>query len=240
MASPLWVHFLGTQVPYAVGMAHMRRGITQVDEPVEQGGGSQLFLLEHTDTLTITRQHGATHLLASEEELSRLDIDLVETDRGGDVTFHGKGQLVGYLVMRLSPVDLIGYLRRLEKALLGTCHALGLKHAHLIDGKTGVWVHSRKLIAIGVGVSNGITKHGFAFNLSTDLERFTACMVPCGLKNHGVTRLDRELANMPSDAHIQSTLIHQLSQAFALSPHYPVAKIPKSKNKNTAFSDGVF
>lgn len=194
------VRFLGFGVSYADGMAAMREHIEQFHIH-----GPTLLLLEHKDTITYTRSHGLKHVLATPEELQKKGIELYETDRGGDATFHGKGQLVGYPIIRLPPttsiakpfeVDLVGYIRRLEHALLMACHQLGVIQAHTLPGKTGIWVenngYNNKLIAIGVGVSKeGITKHGFAFNIATHIERFTEAIVPCGLAGFGVTSLDR-------------------------------------------------
>ncbi|MBH2006928.1 MAG: lipoyl(octanoyl) transferase LipB [Myxococcaceae bacterium] len=181
--------FLGYQVPYAEGMRIMREAIDQIE--VE---GNQLLLLEHRDTITYTRQHGLKHVFRTQEELAQLGIDLFETDRGGDVTFHGTGQLVGYPILKLSPNwGVVDYIRALESALVKTCQTLGVSGAHCLPGKTGVWVNNQKLAAIGVGVSQQVTRHGFALNVSTHLERFTSHMTPCGLEGHGVTSLEREL-----------------------------------------------
>jgi lipoyl(octanoyl) transferase len=195
--------FIGFAIPYTEGMAIMRRAMAEVDTL-----GPKLLLLEHEDTITITRQHGRKHLLVEEDELKRQGIFLFETDRGGDVTFHGKGQLVGYPILRLPSlktplagafdVDLMAYVRTLENCLLEFVQELGVSDAYLIHGQTGIWVPSKheraaKLVAIGVGVSKGVTRHGFALNVSTDIERFTKCIVPCGLHGYGASSLEREL-----------------------------------------------
>ncbi len=186
--------FLGTQIPYAEGMRLMREAIDQI-----QSQGNQILFLEHSDTITVTRQHGTKHIFMSEAELQKRGISLVETDRGGDATFHGTGQLVGYPIVQL-PVSMgvCDYVRRLELALIAACQEFGVSNATRLEGKTGVWVGNKKLIAIGVGVSRQVTRHGFAFNLTTNLERFTECMTPCGLVGFGVTSLERELGHAPS------------------------------------------
>lgn len=225
MVTPLTRHtqlqtrWLGEAIAYADGMSAMREEMAKL-QVVSASGQSDtpvghLLLLEHRDTVTITRQGGLAHLRVSPEDLQSAGIDLVETDRGGDVTFHGPGQLVGYPVVALNQDDagranLTGYLRGLESGLMAACIAFGIRGVHLKEGMTGVWISSEpdmtpeeaqkdaraeKLIAIGVGVRQGITRHGFALNVSTDLERFTDRIVPCGLQGRGVTSLKRLAEN---------------------------------------------
>ncbi len=178
--------FLGYQISYAEGMKVMRQAMEDIELE-----GNQLLLLEHRDTITYTRQHGTQALLMPAEEITRRGIELVETDRGGDVTFHGTGQLVGYPVLKLpTNMGVVDYVRVLEDTLIEACAELGVQNAGRVEGKTGVWVGHEKLIAIGVGVSRGVTRHGFALNISTDLERFTECITPCGLRGFGVTSLE--------------------------------------------------
>lgn len=186
--------FLGTQIPYIQGMQAMREAIDQIDI-----FGNQLLFLEHADTITITRQHGVKSVFMPESELQKRGIALVETDRGGDATFHGTGQLVGYPILKLpNNIGVVDYVRSLEMALIRACQELGVKNANCLEGKTGVWVGDKKLIAIGVGISRQVTRHGFALNITTNLERFTECMTPCGLVGFGVTSLERELGDTPS------------------------------------------
>lgn len=214
---------LGDAVSYSDGMAHMRTCMNEV-EHTTHAHSAALLLLEHQATITITRQHGERHLKLPLCDILARGIEVVETDRGGDVTFHGPGQLVGYPILRLKPllgpsgshfVDLHGYVRSLEHALLTATHALGLLDAFLIPHKTGIWIlgadgKANKLIAIGVGVSMGVTRHGFALNITTELERYTACITPCGLADHGVTSLKREMERrnkaLPSQQHIKDLL----------------------------------
>ncbi len=199
MASPLIVRNLGRGISYADGMAEMRRAIERVQD--DDSAPCELLLLEHSDVITITRQHGTKHLLLSEAEIQQKNIAICETDRGGDVTFHGRGQLVGYPIIRIKIHDVMRYVRSLEQALIAACRRMGAEGCTTICGKTGVWLgvpHApRKLAAIGVGASRNITRHGFALNITTDLERFTSCIVPCGLSNMGVTSLEREIKSPP-------------------------------------------
>jgi len=203
---------LGFAVPYDVGMARMRHEMQHVDE-----NGPVLLLLEHKDTITKTRLHGTRSFRIPEEEIAQRGIEVIETDRGGDVTFHGRGQLVGYLVKRLDDNDLVGYVRALENALIRATRKLGLTNAERLEGKTGVWLPAdelrgqRKLIAIGVGVSKGVTRHGFAFNITTDLERFSDCIIPCGLEGYGVTSLEREMTPTPSWESVTDVIVQETS-----------------------------
>jgi lipoyl(octanoyl) transferase len=217
---------LGRDVPYAQGMAVMRESMAELEVGSDPVG--ELLLLEHGPTITVTRSGGLAHLLATPEALADDGFDLVETDRGGDVTFHGPGQLVGYPVVQLrrgddGRADLLGYLRALEGALVDACTKLGVAGCHRREGMTGVWVTSspdapretwpldegaKKLVAIGVGVRRGVTRHGFALNVDIDLEAYTSRIVPCGLVGRGVTSLERELgASRLPDAHTLHSLV---------------------------------
>ncbi len=210
------VRFLGKNVAYEHGMQVMRQAMAEIDEK-----GPQLLLMEHEDVITVTRQHGKKNLLTSEAELKKEGIRLIETDRGGDITFHGQGQLVGYPILKLPPSKgPLDYVRSLENSLTQVCRELGIKNTTCVPGKTGVWILDKegqrlnKLIAIGVGISKGVTRHGFAFNITTNLERFTRHIIPCGLKDHGVTSLERELSNKqrcPSLESVSQKIAHALN-----------------------------
>ena len=162
---------------------------------VRAGDDERLLLLEHDPVYTIGRRGTTAHLLAAPEELRRVGASAYRVDRGGDITYHGPGQLVGYPVMRLgdSP-DLTGYVRALESALVDALASYGVA-ARTERGKTGVWVElpesgaQAKIAAIGVRVSRGVTTHGFALNVTTDLAAFER-MIPCGFA-HEVASLQR-------------------------------------------------
>src|SRR5271165_1029889 len=199
-----------------------------------------LLLLEHPPVLTLGRNANRANVLASDETLTRRGVTLHEINRGGDVTYHGPGQLVGYPIFdlrtlksssggRMGPVD---FVRGMEEALIRVCGGFGVKAAR-VPGLTGVWCGStgnreqgtgnspqglrtegletkdapggpeRKIGAIGIHVSRGVTSHGFAFNVTTDLRDFEL-IVPCGIPAHAVTSLERELAMLgevaPHDA----------------------------------------
>lgn len=152
-----------------------------------------LLLLEHPHVITLGTASGSGHVLVDAQERAELAIELYETGRGGDVTYHGPGQLVGYPILDLNPdrKDLHRYLRDLEELLIRTVAVWGVK-AFRVDGLTGVWTPGGKIAAIGVRVSSGwITSHGFALNVHTDLGYFRT-IVPCGIRDRGVTSLRSE------------------------------------------------
>ncbi len=154
----------------------------------------QLVLLEHPHVITLGSRSDLSHVLVDAAERLTLGIDLVESGRGGNVTYHGPGQLVGYPILDLKPdrKDIHRYLRDLEEVLIRVARAHGVS-AERVPGKTGVWTRDGKLGAIGVRVSSGwITSHGFALNVTTDLSYFDR-IVPCGLEGGGVTSLERLL-----------------------------------------------
>jgi lipoyl(octanoyl) transferase len=153
-----------------------------------------LLLLEHPHVITLGTGSSAENVLADPTERARRSIELFETERGGDVTYHGPGQLVGYPILDLKPdrKDLHRYLRDLEAVLIRAAAAFGVR-AMPVPGLTGVWTEVGKLAAIGVRVSSGwITSHGFALNVHTELVYFDA-IVPCGIHDREVTSLEREL-----------------------------------------------
>jgi len=162
-----------------------------------------LLLLEHPPVLTLGRNSARANILATDEMLARKGVTVHEINRGGDVTYHGPGQLVGYPIFdlrsltnadgrRMGPVD---YVRRMEEALIRLCASYGVLTGR-VAGRTGVWtqVEERKVAAIGVHVSRGITSHGFALNVATDLRDFQ-WIVPCGIADREVTSLQVEIAD---------------------------------------------
>jgi lipoyl(octanoyl) transferase len=152
-----------------------------------------LIFTEHEPVYTIgVRLGAARNLLWDPAELARRGIDLVETNRGGDITYHGPGQIVGYPIIDLTPRrDLHAYLRFLEQVLINALGSLGLA-ADRRPGKTGIWLGPRKIAALGVAVKRWVTYHGFALNVNTDLTPF-AGIVPCGITDGTVTSLQQEL-----------------------------------------------
>lgn len=157
-----------------------------------------LLLLEHSPVITLGRNAGSQNILASRDFLAGRGIELSETNRGGDVTFHGPGQLVGYPIFDLRAfiprMGAVEFVRKIEEVLIRTCGDLGVV-THRIKGLTGVWTESdnpAKIAAIGIHISRSITSHGFALNVSTDLDYFKL-IVPCGISDRPVTSLEQHL-----------------------------------------------
>jgi lipoate-protein ligase B len=152
-----------------------------------------LLLVEHPPVITLGRSTKAGNLLASSEQLAARGVELFDVERGGDVTFHGPGQLVGYPIVNLErhTMDLHWYLRRLEDVMIRALAACGIEAARN-PGKTGVWVRDRKIASIGVHARQWVTWHGFALNVTTDLSYFDL-MVPCGIQDVVMTSVEREL-----------------------------------------------
>src|ERR1700680_1659300 len=141
----------------------------------------QLLMVEHPQVITLGRNGHAENLLASEEILARAGIDYQRTDRGGDITYHGPGQIVGYPILDLREWkrDVVAYVRAIEQVIMDALAEFGIQAGRL-EGCTGVWVNGRKVAAIGVHISRWVTSHGFALNHTTDLKYFQY-IVPCGL-----------------------------------------------------------
>lgn len=174
-----------------------------------------LVLLEHPHVITLGSSSDPAHVLANQAERDRLGIDLFETGRGGDVTYHGPGQLVAYPILDLKPDrrDLHAYLRDLETVLIRVAGAFGVA-AERSEGATGVWTHQGKLAAIGVRVSSGwITSHGVALNVRSDLSYFST-IVPCGIHDRDVTSLARELGVGPTLDTVSESFIEHFAEVF--------------------------
>lgn len=165
-----------------------------------------LIFTEHEPVYTIgVRLGAARNLLWDPAELARRGIDLVETNRGGDITYHGPGQIVGYPIIDLTPRrDLHAYLRFLEQVLINALGSLGLA-ADRRPGKTGIWLGPRKIAALGVAVKRWVTYHGFALNVNTDLTPF-AGIVPCGITDGTVTSVQQELGRAFDQAEVKQVL----------------------------------
>lgn len=177
--------------------------------------GDQLLLLEHPHVITLGSSSDGNHVLLDAAERALLGIELFETGRGGDVTYHGPGQLVGYPILDLKPhrKDLHAYARDLEEGLIRAVAELGIP-AGRKPGLTGVWVGEKKLAAIGVRVSSGwITSHGFALNVATELGFFDS-IVPCGIRDHGVTSVGRLLPEAPSMEEVEDAVVRGLASVF--------------------------
>lgn len=174
-----------------------------------------LLLLEHPHVITLGSGSHDENVLAGPEERAARGIELFETGRGGDVTYHGPGQLVGYPILDLKPdrQDLHRYLRDIEAALIGVLSDFGIEGSRK-EGLTGVWAGDVKLAAIGIRVSSGwITSHGFALNVSTDLS-FFGTIIPCGIRDHGVGSLSTELGRPVAMAEAEASAIRWFERVF--------------------------
>jgi lipoyl(octanoyl) transferase len=208
--------------------------------------GDTLLLLEHTPVITLGRNARRKNILASQGLLTERGVEVLECDRGGDVTFHGPGQLVGYPIfdLRAFPSDnpnrnslgAVEYVRRLEEVLIITCADFGIP-AQRISGLTGVWTSSQdlssraefrgpevlagrasveqdaKIAAIGIHISRGVTSHGFALNVSTDLSYFDL-IVPCGIQNKSVTSIHKELVRSVPFADVANSVARNFGAVF--------------------------
>ncbi len=178
----------------------------------------QLLLLEHPPVVTLGRNAGAGNLLLSPEGLAERGIEFHKTGRGGDVTFHGPGQIVGYPIVNLDPDrrDVRRYVRDLEESIIRTLADFDVS-AGRVPGLTGVWIGDFKIAAIGVRISRWITSHGFAFNISTDLG-FYDVIVPCGISDRGVTTLERLLGEPVDIEHVRDRLVARFAEVFDREP----------------------
>jgi lipoate-protein ligase B len=207
---------LGRQ-PYA-GVLALQREVAKariagsVDEDV-------LLLVEHEPVVTLGRASKTAHLLASPEYLAERGVELFEVERGGDVTFHGPGQLVGYPILDLARhrKDLHWYLRQVEQFLIDALATYGLE-AGRNPPYTGVWIADRKVASIGVHARDWVTWHGFALNVSTDLDYFDL-IVPCGIQAVQMTSVERELSNdSPGLADTAQRVVAAAAAVFDLTP----------------------
>ena len=201
-------------VPYADALATQR---ALVEERKAGRVDDLLLLLQHPPVITlgVRGDGGRTNIVARPERLAELGIDVLETGRGGDVTYHGPGQIVGYPIIDLKPdrCDVHVYVRDLEEVMIRVCAEYGLT-ASRINGLTGVWVGAEKIAAIGVRISRWVTSHGFAFNVSTPLDHF-ALIVPCGIADRGVTSLERATGRDISLADVEEAVIRHFAVVFS-------------------------
>ncbi len=175
-----------------------------------------LLLLEHAPVITLGRNARRENIVSSLETLGREGIEISETNRGGDVTYHGPGQIVGYPILDLAPIrkDVVWYVRTLEEILIRTAGDFGIA-AGRIAGLTGVWVKGAKLASIGIHVSRWVTSHGFAMNLKTDLECFRH-IVPCGIPACAVTSFRELLRHPPDRAQVEERIVEHTGKLLGL------------------------
>ena len=199
---------------YADALALQR---SLVDERRAGSVGDLLLFVEHPHVLTlgVRGDGGRGHILAAPGVLADRGVEIHETGRGGDITYHGPGQVVGYPIVDLKPdrCDVHRYVRDLEDVLIRTAADYGIE-AGRVDGLTGVWVGGEKLAAIGVRIARWISSHGFAFNVTTDLDYFNL-IVPCGIADRGVTSLARLLGRTVERAEVEDRIAVHFQKVFA-------------------------
>lgn len=203
-------------VPYADALALQRALVED-----RQAGriDDVLLLVEHPHVLTsgVRAERGRSHILAGGEALAARGIEVYEAGRGGDITYHGPGQIVGYPIIDLRPdrCDVHRYVRDLEEVLIRVAADCGVETGR-VPGLTGVWAGAEKLAAIGVRISRWITSHGFAYNVTTDLSYFDL-IVPCGIADRGVTSLAR-LGSSATRAEVEDRIVVRFSEVFDRQP----------------------
>ncbi|MBI4566597.1 MAG: lipoyl(octanoyl) transferase LipB [Planctomycetes bacterium] len=179
-----------------------------------------LLLLEHDPVFTLGKMARSEHVLLDPRRLAEMGVEVLESDRGGDVTYHGPGQVVGYPIVDLSAFrkDVKWYVERLEEVMIRTAARFGIQ-AGRIPGMTGAWVGDQKIGAIGVRVQRWIASHGFAFNVNTDLNYFRL-IIPCGLSGKGVTSLAALLGRSVDLEHVQREVADEFGRVFGCEVRY--------------------
>ena len=175
----------------------------------------QFLLLEHGHVITLGRAANRANVLADDSLRAKFGVELFETGRGGDVTYHGPGQLVGYPIIKLPPgrQDIRRYVRDLQEVLVRAARDFGVEAEPRGGDFVGVWVGEEKLAAIGVRVSRWVTMHGFAFNVTTDLNYFQL-IVPCGIRGHGVTSLQKLLGRPVEMGEVTGSVKRHFGEVF--------------------------
>jgi lipoyl(octanoyl) transferase len=200
-------------IPYREAVALQENYAHLVATEKEQ---ERFILLQHPHVITLGRGFHKENLLFTEDWLKQQGIAVEESGRGGDVTYHGPGQIVGYPILNLaSNPDLHLYLRNLEELMIRSLADFGI-HAHREQGMTGAWVGQEKIGAIGVRVSRWITSHGFALNVNTDLKYFEY-IVPCGIRQYGVTSMQKLLGKTIDVQEVHNSLIRHFAEIFHLN-----------------------
>lgn len=220
------------RLPYAEAL-ELQRGLVAARSTGE--AADTLLLLEHPPTITLGAHADPAHVLLTPDELARRGVALVQSDRGGDVTYHAPGQIVGYPILKLSQhgADLGRYMRGVERVIIDTLAAYGVV-GERIPGLTGVWVNGgrAKICAIGVRLSAaGVTSHGFALNICPDLVGFTQ-IVPCGIANRAVTSLVELLGDAaPTQEAVTEELLLRFAEQFGVELKIDERREPRAKER---------
>jgi lipoyl(octanoyl) transferase len=176
-----------------------------------------LLFVEHPHVYTLGKSGDSKHLLKGLQELNEIDAEFIEIDRGGDITYHGPGQIVGYPILDLDRyfTDIHKYLRKLEEVIIRTCAEFDIE-AGRTDGLTGVWAGDEKICAMGIRCSRWVTMHGFALNVNTDLTYFNH-IIPCGISNKEVTSLQKVLGTTVDTHKVKRYLLRHFSDVFRVN-----------------------
>jgi lipoyl(octanoyl) transferase len=225
---PLSVRRLG-RMPYSEALALQRQ---LVEERRAGRTGDMLLFVEHPHVLTlgVRGDGGRSHILATDEVLRARGVEVHETGRGGDVTYHGPGQVVGYPIIEIAADrrDVHRYVRDIEEVLIRTAADFGVQ-AGRVEGLTGVWVGGDKLAAIGVRIARWVTSHGFAFNVSTDIDYFNL-IVPCGIADRGVTSLSRLLGRAVDPTEVEGRILCHFCDVFERSLDHAVLQTSRQSS----------
>jgi lipoyl(octanoyl) transferase len=188
------------------------------NQVVKNRSENYLIFTEHKPVITVGKTGSLKNLLADPAYLSSNGIDIVEIDRGGDITFHGPGQLIGYPILDLSQFrkDIHWYLRILEEIIIHTLKDFGIE-GNRISGLTGVWVKEQKICAIGVKVTRWVTMHGFALNITTNLDYFKH-IIPCGITDHGVTSIFDQTGNKVNQKNVIKSVKYYFGEILGVQP----------------------
>jgi lipoyl(octanoyl) transferase len=215
------LHHLGV-IPYPEALGLQRRAVRRLQE---NRGPEVLYLLEHPHVITLGRNAKTDSLIAPAELLKERGVEVIETDRGGDVTYHGPGQIVGYPVLGLETGrrDIRRYVHDIEEVLVRTLASFSIAtERHPIH--RGVWVDGRKIASLGIRISRWVTSHGFALNVNTDLSYFSLIR-PCGIAGCTMTSMSRELGSEVSMKSVESELISHFAKVFDREPAREVEEV---------------
>lgn len=226
---PVWD--LQTAIQQRLVDQKLRHRKNEANSPQEKDREVLLFV-EHPHVYTLGKSGDKGHLLKGIAELNDIEADFIEIDRGGDITYHGPGQIVGYPIFDMDRhfTDVHKYLRFLEEIIIRTCADYDIK-AGRIEGLTGVWVDNKKICAMGIRCSRWVTMHGFAFNVNTDLSYFNH-IVPCGITDKEVTSLQELLGNSVNETRVKERLLVHFEEVFDID----ITKVDSLPELNDQFS----
>lgn len=212
--------------------------LKQRDNPNYQLESNDVLLfVEHPHVYTLGKSGNREHLLKNLAELKQINADFIPNDRGGDITYHGPGQIVGYPILNLDRyfTDIHKYLRLLEETIIRVCSEFSL-NAGRVDGLTGVWVNGKKICAMGIRCSRWVTMHGFAFNVNTNLDYFNH-IIPCGISDKSVTSLSEMTGEDVHEQKVKEMILDHFAEVFG-AEIITDAELPESHGQFSYLSNG--